>query len=88
MPWFKSALSQACYMLRALAMDLLSWLQLLAPVGRLAGAGPAAVRTGLSGVPDRLAGQARRRGLQPCPAWPASRPVVTVRDRIQTPGPG
>jgi hypothetical protein len=83
LPSFKFALNQAWCTLLALAMDLLSWLQLLALDGPLARAEPATVRTDLLDVPARLTEHARRRELKLDPAWPATGPVVTAWNRIQ-----
>ncbi len=89
LPSFKFALNQAWCTLLALAMDLLSWLQLLALDSRLARAEPAAVRTDLLDVPAKLTEHARRRELKLDPAWPASQHVVAAWDRIQAlPDPG
>lgn len=89
LPSFKFALNQAWCTLLALAMDLLSWLQLLALDSPLARAEPAAVRAGLLDVPAKLTEHARRRELKLDPTWPAAQPVVSAWDRIQSlPGPG
>ncbi|MFE9934199.1 transposase [Streptomyces sp. NPDC005533] len=72
LPSFKFALNQAWCTLLALAMDLLSWLQLLALDGRLARAEPATVRSDLFDVPARLAEHARRRELKLDPPVPPS----------------
>ncbi|MCX4776899.1 IS1380 family transposase [Streptomyces sp. NBC_01264] len=89
LPSFKFALNQAWCTLLALAMDLLSWLQLLALDGRLARAEPAAVRTDLLDVPAKLTDHARRRELKLDPAWPASHHVVAAWERVQAlPDPG
>lgn len=89
LPSAKFALNQAWCTLLALAMDLLSWLQLLALDGRLARAEPATVRTGLFDVPARLTVHARRRELKFDPDWPAAHQAVAAWHRIQTlPDPG
>jgi hypothetical protein len=89
LPSFKFALNQAWCTLLALAMDLLSWLQLLALDGHLARAEPATIRTGLLDVPAKLTEHARRHELKLDPAWPASQLVVTAWERIQAlPDPG
>jgi hypothetical protein len=89
LPSKKFALNQAWCTLLALAMDLLSWLQLLALDGRLAKAEPATVRTQLLDVPARLTDHARHRELKLDPAWPATKLVVSAWDRIQAlPDPG
>ncbi len=89
LPSAKFALNQAWCTLLALAMDLLSWLQLLALGGKLARAEPATIRTELFDVPVKLTEHARRRELKPDPAWPAGHAVVQAWDRIQElPGPG
>jgi hypothetical protein len=89
LPSFKFALNQAWCTLLATAMDLLSWLQLLALDGRLARAEPATVRTDLLDVPARLAEHARRRELKFDPDWPATYRAIAAWDRIQAlPDPG
>ena len=89
LPSAKFALNQAWCTLLALAMDLLSWLQLLALDGRLTRAEPATVRTELLDVPAKLAEHARRRELKFDPAWPAAHQAVAAWDRIQIlPDPG
>ena len=89
LPSFKFALNQAWCTLLALAVDLLSWLRLLALDGKLARAEPATVRTELLDVPAKLTEHARRRELKFDPAWPASHRAVAAWDRIQAlPDPG
>ncbi|GGJ63838.1 IS1380 family transposase [Streptomyces brasiliensis] len=84
LPSFKFALNQAWCTLRALAMDLLSWLQLLALDGKLARAEPATIRTELLDVPAKLTEHARRRELKFDPSWPASHAAMGVWNSIQT----
>ncbi|MET9915212.1 transposase [Streptomyces sp. NPDC006476] len=89
LPSFKFALNQAWCTLLALAMDLLSWLQLLALDGKLARAEPATVRSELFDVPAKLTDHARRRELKFDPAWPASHAAAGAWDRVQAlPDPG
>jgi Transposase DDE domain group 1 len=89
LPSAKFALNQAWCTLLALAMDLLSWLQLLALDGRLTKAEPATVRTDLFDIPAKLTDHARRRELKFDPAWPASHAAVGAWDRVQAlPEPG
>jgi hypothetical protein len=89
LPSFKFALNQAWCTLLALAMDLLSWLQLLALDGKLARAEPATVRTQLLDIPAKLTDHSRRRELKFDPVWPASHAAVDAWDRIQAlPAPG
>jgi hypothetical protein len=64
LPSFLFAINQAWCILPALAMDLLSWLRLLALDERLARTEPATIRTDLPGVPACLAGHARCRELK------------------------
>jgi hypothetical protein len=89
LPSSKFALNQAWCTLLALAMDLLSWLQLLALDGRLTRAEPATVRAELLDIPAKLAEHARRRELKFAPDWPAAHRAVAAWNRIQTlPDPG
>lgn len=89
LPSFKFAFNQAWCTLLALATDLLAWLRLLAPDGKLAKAEPATVRTELLDVPAKLTEHARRRELKLDPAWPASHAAVRAWDRVQAlPDPG
>ena len=89
LPSSKFALNQAWCTLLALAMDLLSWLQLLALDGKLARAEPATIRTELLDIPAKLSEHARRRELKFDPAWPASHAAVGAWNRVQTlPDPG
>ena len=89
LPSSKFALNQAWCTLLALAMDLLSWLQLLALDGKLARAEPATVRTELFDIPAKLADHARHRELKFDPAWPAAHQAVAALDRVQAlPDPG
>jgi hypothetical protein len=89
LPSAEFALNQAWCTLLALAMDLLSWLQLLALDGRLALAEPATVRTELFDVPAKLNEHARRREFKFDPDWPAAHQAVAAWHRIQTlPDPG
>jgi Transposase DDE domain group 1 len=89
LPSAKFGFNQAWCTLLTLAMDLLSWLQLLALDGRHAKAEPATVRAELFDVPAKLAEHARHRELKFDPAWPASHAAVAAWDRIQAlPAPG
>jgi len=89
LPSAKFTLNQAWCTLLALAMDLISWLQLLALDGKLTKAEPATVRTELFDIPAKLTDHARRRELKFDPAWPGSHRAVAAWDRIQAlPDPG
>ena len=89
LPSSKFALNQAWCTLLALAMDMLSWLQLLALESRLVRAEPATVRAELFDIPAKLTDHARHRELKLDPAWPATWQVVAAWDRIQAlPDPG
>jgi len=89
LPSFKFALNQSWCTLLALAMDLLSWLQLLILDGKLTRAEPATIRNELFDVPAKLTAHARRRKLNFAPDWPAARQAVAAWNRIQAlPDPG
>lgn len=83
LPSAKFALNQAWCTLLAIAMDLLSWFQLLALDGRLTKAEPATIRAELFDVPARLTNHARRRELNFDPAWPAAHAAVKAWNRVQ-----
>ncbi|MEU1601553.1 transposase [Streptomyces sp. NPDC005708] len=89
LPSFKFVLDQAWCTLPAVAMGLLSWLQLLALDGRFARGEPATVRSELLDVPAKLTEHARRRELEFDREWAAAHRAVAAWDRIQAlPDPG